>query len=222
MGRSGVVSIDIEPNLPALGSRIEGFARNLKPLSLNVEMNGHPKFQPMMAEAQRRLDSLSTTKAQTELRHLGDTAQREMARVGQASGSVFDGTSTLPSRVRLISAESPGDPCACSRRCDRHVVDRQVGGGVREGRRAPFAAVAWLTEHPDRRGGVGDRSSTVDWRVGRTGVGPERRRRRWVRRGRCDRGGGPRLLLRVERTQATERRGHRGTDADSGEDRRRV
>lgn len=108
MPRGGVVSVDLEPNLPALGSRIDSFARNLKPLGLRIDL---PDFasgvEAQAGRSRRAVDSISTDKAQAQFRTLGSTADRELSRVESkaklssealitmGAGSVYAGTRIL-------------------------------------------------------------------------------------------------------------------------------
>ena len=118
--RAGVVAVDLEPNLPALGSRIDAWSRSLKPFGLKVDI---PEFganvDRQAGESRRALDGISTDRARGQLKQLGDSADREIGRIGLASrasseqllalgaGSIFAGS-------RILSALRPATDAASS------------------------------------------------------------------------------------------------------------
>lgn len=103
--RAGIVGVEIEPVFSGLAGKIDSEARKLKPLGVRVDVDGAGlnRLGLEVQSTQRKLDTISTRAAQNELKVLGATADRELSRVqanvrkiGGSSGSVFDGTSTLP------------------------------------------------------------------------------------------------------------------------------
>lgn len=116
--RAGVVSVDLEPNLPALGSRIEGFARNLKPLGLRFDI---PEFaqgvESQAGRSRRAVDSISTDKAQGQFRTLGDTADRELGRIDSrlrlsSQGLMAVGAGGIYAGTRILGALRPATEAA--------------------------------------------------------------------------------------------------------------
>lgn len=82
--RAGVVSVDVEPGLQGIGSKIDGYMRSLKPFGFKAELVS--KVSDDLGResklGQKSLDSISTTKAQGQLNQLGSTGDRELGRLG--------------------------------------------------------------------------------------------------------------------------------------------
>lgn len=85
--RAGVVQIDVEPGLQGVGSKIDGYMRALRPFGFKAELDSTlaRDLNRETRDGQRSLDSISTARAQGELRQLGSTADREIGRLGARS-----------------------------------------------------------------------------------------------------------------------------------------
>lgn len=104
--RAGVVGVDIEPNLPLLGSRLDSFAKNLRPLGLRVDV---PDFG-------RDVES-QTGRSKRALQSLGDTGERELGRIESkaklSSGSLIAiGAGGIAAGSKLLGALRPAADAA--------------------------------------------------------------------------------------------------------------
>ena len=104
--RAGVVGVDIEPNLPLLGSRLDSFAKNLRPLGLRVDV---PDFG-------RDVES-QTGRSKRALQSLGDTGERELGRIESkaklSSGSLIAiGAGGIAAGSKLLGALKPAADAA--------------------------------------------------------------------------------------------------------------
>lgn len=81
--RAGVVSVDVEPNLSQVGSKIDAAARLLKPLGLRVNLDNDftREIEAGVGRSRRSLDSIDTSQAQSELTQLGNVGDKQLARV---------------------------------------------------------------------------------------------------------------------------------------------
>lgn len=118
--RAGVVSVDVEPNLSQVGSKIAAVARGLKPFGIKVNVdNDFAKEIDRGAQSSRRsLDGINTNKAQGELRQLGSTGERELGRIGSSAklssqalltagaGGIYAGTKIIGSLKGATDAAS--------------------------------------------------------------------------------------------------------------------
>ncbi|MFN8050504.1 MAG: hypothetical protein U0Q22_03630 [Acidimicrobiales bacterium] len=96
--RAGVVSIDVEPNLSQVGSKIQAEAARLKPVGLKFQVDGDvaKTLGSQVAIGQRSLDSITTTRAQNEIKALGSTADRELSRIGMKAQATSDKLAPAP------------------------------------------------------------------------------------------------------------------------------
>lgn len=118
--RAGVVSVDVDPNLSKVGSTLDGFFRNLKPFGLSVDLKDN-KFasaiEAQSAQSRRALDSITTTKAQGEIRALGSVGDQQLTRLSslskQSAGSLvaFGGAGVLGGQ-RLLASLKPATDAA--------------------------------------------------------------------------------------------------------------
>ena len=104
--RAGVVGVDIEPNLPLLGSRLDSFAKNLRPLGLRVDV---PDFG--------RDVETQTGRSKRALQSLGDTGERELGRIESkaklSSGSLIAiGAGGIAAGSKLLGALKPAADAA--------------------------------------------------------------------------------------------------------------
>ena len=81
--RAGVVSVDVEPGLQAVGGKIDAYMRALRPFGFKAELasNISRDLDRETKSGQRSLDTLNTRKAQGELTALGTTGDRELGRL---------------------------------------------------------------------------------------------------------------------------------------------
>ena len=118
--RAGVVSVDVDPNLSQVGSKIDAYARALKPFGISVDLKDNKFAQAIessSASSRRSLDSITTTKPQAELRQLGTTGERELGRVDKASkmsaGSLLAiGGGSILAGSKILSALKPATDAA--------------------------------------------------------------------------------------------------------------
>lgn len=82
--RAGVVQIDVEPGLQGLSSKIDAGMRALKPFGFKAQLDSTlaRDLDRQTKAGQRSLDSITTNRAQGELRTLGSTADQELGRIG--------------------------------------------------------------------------------------------------------------------------------------------
>jgi ribosomal protein S20 len=116
--RAGVVSVDVEPNLSQVGSKLQAMASTLKPLGIKVDDRFVQQIDRGAKSSQRSLDGISTTKAQGQLTALGTVGNTELGRiggtakltgqqlVGLGAGGVFVGTKILGSLKPATDAAS--------------------------------------------------------------------------------------------------------------------
>lgn len=118
--RAGVVQIDVEPGMQGLGSKIEAGMRALKPFGFKAELDSTlaRDLDRQSRAGQRSLDSISTDRAQRELRTLGATADQELGRLGSknklsgqallavGAGTAYVGTRILGSLRPAVDAAS--------------------------------------------------------------------------------------------------------------------
>lgn len=118
--RAGTVSVDVEPNLSQVGSKLDAFARAVKPLGLKVDLDNDfaKEIDRGALSSRRSLDGINTNRAQGELTQLGSVGERELGRIGSqaklssgalltlGAGGIYAGSKIIGSLKQTTDAAS--------------------------------------------------------------------------------------------------------------------